>query len=63
MIQDVSEGIPRYHTLLTDYRRQGTAMVPFLVEVFASGKRVESRILEMKVDVEMPDSLFEVSSR
>ena len=38
-------------------------MVPFLVEVFASGKRVESRILEMKVDVEMPDSLFEVSSR
>jgi hypothetical protein len=63
MIEDVSEGIPRYHTLLTDYRRQRTAMVPFLVEVYASGKRVESRILEMKVDVEMPDSLFEVSSR
>ena len=57
MIEDVSEGIPRYHTLLTDYRRQGTAMVPFVVEVFASGERVESRILEMKVDVEMPDSL------
>jgi len=32
-------------------------MVPFLVEVFASGKRVESGILEMKVDVEMPYSV------